>query len=73
MIIVCKCNSIPGRLDEKYVNLTIRKNYEALTDFNDSDMMVEIIDDGGEKCWHLKSKFYSLDVYRDNKLKEIGL
>jgi len=73
MIIVCKCNSIPGRLDEKYVNLTIRENYEALTDFNDSDMMVKIIDDGGEKCWYPKIDFYSLDVYRDNKLKEIGL
>ena len=73
MIIVCKWTSIPARLEEQYVNLTIGKNYKALSDFNDSDFMVEMIDDAGEKCWYPKNNFYSLEAYRDYKLRKIGI
>ena len=73
MIIVCKNTPIPGRLEEQYINLTIGKNYTALSDLNDSDMMVEIIDDVGEKCWYPKNNFYSLEAYRDYKLRKIGI
>lgn len=73
MIIVCKWTSIPGRLEEQYVNLTKRKNYTSLSDFNDSDIMVEIVDDAGDKCWYPKNNFYCLDKYRDYKLRKIGI
>jgi hypothetical protein len=70
MIIVCKVTSMQGRLEEQYINLTIGKNYTALSD---SDMMVEMIDDAGEKCWYPKNNFYSLEAYRDYKLGKIGI
>lgn len=46
MIIVCKGTSMPARLSpfnekyEQYFNLTVGKNYTALSDFNDDDFMV---------------------------------
>lgn len=74
MIIVCKGTSMPGRLEEQYyINLTIGKNYTSLTDFNDSDMMVQMIDDAGERCWYPKNNFYSLESHRNYKLSKIGI
>ncbi len=73
MKVVCKCTSIPGHLEEQYVKLTKGKNYTALTDFNDTDFMVKMIDDAGEKCWYPEKNFISLDVYRELKLKELGI
>lgn len=79
MIIVCKGTSIPARLSpsnekyEQYVNLTVGKNYTTLSDFNDDDFMVELVDDAGEKCWYPKNNFYSLESYRDYKLRKIGI
>jgi hypothetical protein len=73
MIIVCKVTSMQGRLEEQYINLTIGKNYTALSDFNDIDMMIEMVDDAGDKCWYPKNNFYSLEAYRDYKLGKIGI
>lgn len=73
MKVVCKWTSIPGHLEEQYVNLTKGKNYTALTDFNNTDFMVKMIDDAGEKCWYPKINFYSLESYRDYKLRKIGI
>lgn len=73
MIIVCKHTLTPGRLNDQYVNLTVGKNYTALSDFNDGDFMIEIVDDAGENCWYPKINFYSLDSYRDYKLRKIGI
>ena len=73
MIIVCKHTLIPGRNCEKYINLTIGKNYIALTDMNDADFMVELVDDADDKCWYPKKNFYILQSYRECKLKELGI
>lgn len=74
MIIVCKQTSIPGLGGiEKYINLTKGKNYTALSNFNDTDFMVEMVDDAGYKCWYPKINFYSLEFYRDYKLRKIGI
>ena len=74
MIIVCDNTLIPGLTYERYTNLTIGKCYIALTDIGDSDpIMIELVDDSGEKCWYPKKNFISLDVYRELKLKELGI
>jgi hypothetical protein len=73
MIIVCKHTLIPGSISTQYVNLTIGKNYTALTDMNDSDIMVELVDDSYDRCWYPKSNFYILQLYRDYKLKKLGI
>jgi len=78
MIIVCKHNLMLGRTYEKYVNLTDGKNYTALTDMNDADVMVELVDDAGNKCWYPKKNFYILQAYpvsflRFYKLKQLGI
>jgi len=73
MIIVCKHTLIPGRTEERYVNLTIGKNYTALTDMNDADIMVELVDDADDQCWYPKKNFYILQEYREYKLKKLGI
>ena len=73
MIIVCKHTLIPGRTYEQYVNLTIGKNYTALTDMNDADIMVELVDDADDRCWYPKKNFYILQSYREYKLKQLGI
>jgi hypothetical protein len=74
MIIVCKHTLIPGRTSsEEYVNLTIGKKYTALTDMNDSDIMVKLVDDADDRCWYPKKNFYILQSYRDYKLKQLGI
>ena len=73
MIIVCDNTLMPGRSYERYVNLTIGKNYTALTDMNDGDIMVELVDDAGEKCWYPKKNFYILQSYREYKLNKLGI
>lgn len=73
MIIVCKHTLMPGRDHEKYINLTIGKNYTALTDMNDDDIMVELVDDADDKCWYPKKNFYILQSYREHKLNELGI
>lgn len=73
MIIVCKHTLMPGRAHEKYINLTIGKNYTALTDMNDDDIMVELVDDADDKCWYPKKNFYILQSYREHKLNELGI
>lgn len=73
MIIVCKHTLMPGRIYEKYINLTIGKNYTSLTDMNDDDIMVELVDDADDKCWYPKKNFYILQSYREYKLKQLGI
>jgi hypothetical protein len=73
MIIVCKHTLMPGRTEEQYVNLTIGKKYKALTDMNDVDIMVELVDDADDQCWYPKKNFYILQEYREYKLKKLGI
>ena len=73
MIIVCKHTLMPGRTEEQYVNLTIGKNYIALTDMLSDDFMVELVDDDGDKCWYPKDNFYILQSYREYKLNQLGI
>jgi hypothetical protein len=73
MIIVCKTTLRPGSLTEFFINLTIGKNYNALTDMNDADSMVELVDDADDKCWYPKNNFYILQSYREYKLKQLGI
>ena len=73
MKVVCKWTSIPGRLEEQYINLTQGQNYTALSDFNDSDMMVELVDDAGDKCWYPKKNFKTIEEVRDEKLQGLGI
>ncbi len=74
MIIVCDNTLIPGLTYERYTNLTIGKKYIALTDaFQAGNIMIELVDDAGEKCWYPEKNFISLDVYRELKLKELGI
>jgi hypothetical protein len=73
MIIVCKHTLIPGRISEQYVNITIGKNYTALTDMNDADIMVELVDDADDQCWYPKKNFYILQEYREYKLNKLGI
>lgn len=73
MIIVCKHTLIPGRDHEQYINLTIGKNYNTLTDMYDDDIMVELVDDADDKCWYPKKNFYILQSHREYKLKQLGI
>jgi hypothetical protein len=74
MIIVCDNTLIPGLTYERYINLTIGKSYIASTDeFQAGNIMIELVDDSGEKCWYPKRNFISLDIYRELKLKELGI
>lgn len=47
MIIVCKSTSMPGRLEEQYINLTIGKNYTALSDSNKDLKLDNTLEDLG--------------------------
>ncbi len=73
MIIVCKHTLILGHLHDQYVNLTIGKNYTALTDMDDADIMVELVDDADDQCWYPKKNFYILQSYREDKLNKLGI
>ncbi len=73
MIIVCDDTLVPGLTFERYINLTIGKKYIALIDDDSDPIMIELVDDSGEKCWYPKRNFISLDVYRELKLKELGI
>jgi hypothetical protein len=73
MIIVCKTTLKFISSEIKFVNLTVGKHYIALTDMYDADMMVEVVDDAGEKCWYPKNNFYILQNYREYKLKQLGI
>jgi len=70
MKIICIDTSIPGRLEEKYIHITIGRIYDAI-DFTESDQMCEIKDDSGKICWYLKSNFKKLSEIREEKLEII--
>jgi hypothetical protein len=73
MIIVCKTTLKFISSEIKFVNLTVGKHYIALTDMYDADMMVEVVDDAGDKLWYPKNNFYILQNYREYKLKQLGI
>jgi hypothetical protein len=72
MKVICIDTIIPGRLDEKYIHITIDKIYDTI-DFSKSDQMVEIVDDSGKKCWYLKKQFKLLSEFRGDKLDKLGI
>lgn len=73
MIIVCKHRKMPGRLYDEYINLTIGKKYISLTDFYDSGIMIQLVDDSGHMFWYLKENFIPVHIEREEKLKELGI
>ena len=71
MKVVCKHKKMLGRLSEEYINISIGKQYEILTDFNDKDIMVEMVDDSGGKYWYPKKNFSPLQVERELQIDKI--
>jgi hypothetical protein len=72
MIVVCKHKKTPGRLEE-YRDLIIGEKYISLTDFYDKDIMIELVDDSGLRCWYPKENFTPLDVERELRLNQLGI
>lgn len=72
MIIVCKHRKRPGGLDE-YRDITIGKKYISLTDFYDRDLMIELVDNSGLRCWYRKDNFSPLEAEREMKLNQLGI
>lgn len=61
--------------DHKYLTLTYGKIYNADQIFTKDKLMGKhlIEDDFGAFGWYNKDLFISLEEFRDNKLKELGL
>jgi hypothetical protein len=73
MVIVCKSVNEFGNGGYMYIHLTIGKSYLAFSDFLDNDIMVDLVDDIGNRGWYPKINFYSLSENRSNNLRKIGI
>ena len=69
MIVVCTDISPRGSI-KGHQGLTLDKKYEVVSE---DALYFEIINDDGFKCSYRKIRFVSLDKFREDKLKELGI
>ena len=69
MIVVCTDISPRGSI-KGHQGLTLDKKYEVVSE---DALYFEIINDDGFKCSYRKIRFVSLDEFREQKLKELGI